>query len=537
MKRDEAGSMTRQPRLVHFGHASRDTVHRDQFGGKAAGLAEIAGLGVPVPPGFSLAVTLCEEYHQKGKVLPPDTVPLLKEGISSIEHATGLVFGSDRRPLLVSVRSGAPASMPGMMETVLNVGLSREVVRGLVLMTGNPRFAYDTYRRLIQNLGEVAGGVPPAVFQDTLTRVLTREGTSDPSSLDVRSLRGLCDEYEAAYARETGRSFPTTPIDQLTAATEAVLASSSSPRAEAYRKIAPIPGTRGTAITIQMMVFGNMGRRSGAGVAFSRNPWSGEPDVLVDFKFGAQGEEVVSGEAATAGQDVLAAVMPEVAQEVTAICRLLESHFHDMQDIEFTVQEGRVFILQTRAGKRAPLAALRIAVDMCREGLITPEDGIALLRDVDLQGVAIRRVSSPNPPITRGVAASGGAVSGRIVFSRRASRQYGEADPVILVRETANPDDIDGIQCSSGLLTLRGARTSHAAVVARQLGKVCVVNCTSLRIDQELRRVLIGETVIAEGEWVTLDGDAGAVYQGRVEIVQERPEDLLRVVRDWERGL
>lgn len=526
------------PRLLTFGCGLPDSVPAEEFGNKAANLATIATLGVKAPPGFCLGVSLCEEYFKSGKNLPPDLPDLLKVGISRLEKTTGLSFGNNRKPMLVSVRSGAPVSMPGVMETILNIGLSRESVRGLISFSGNPRFAWDSYRRLIQNFGEVICGHPSGLYRTALHAAMEREGVADEVELDALTLRELAYEYERIYSLTEGQKFPEQATEQIGMAVEAVIRSWESPRAEAFRRLNLIREVRGTAVTIQNMVFGNIGTRSGAGVAFTRNPWQGDSRILVDFKFGAQGEDVVSGDQSATTQDEFREALPDVYRELLDTAKKLEVFFKDMQDLEFTVQDGELFILQTRSGKRSPYAALKIAADLCHEGIISPQDVIWMLREVDIDAITIESVQTHDHPIGVGIPASGGVAAGEIAFSTpRAEEMESEGRDVILVRETPSPDDIPGIQASLALLTARGARTAHAAVVARQMGKVCVVGCEGLVLEESRRRCLISGQEFSEGSIITVDGNSGRIFRGEVEYSTDRPSRLIDMVREWERGL
>ncbi|HOT94621.1 MAG TPA: PEP/pyruvate-binding domain-containing protein [Methanoregulaceae archaeon] len=505
------------------------------FGNKAAVLSRMAEIGVPVPPGFALSVQICEEYFAEGRRLPRDVPDLLRQGISQLEEATGLVFGSARRPLLVSVRSGAPVSMPGIMETVLNVGLNRETVRGLISRTGNPRFAWDSYRRFLSQFGEVVRGIHPSEFREILREVMEQEDVPDESELATAGVREAADRFERLFA-ETGVTFPTDTMDQLLACTEAVIASWESPRAEAFRRLGLARDATGTAVVVQAMVFGNLGAASGAGVAFTRNPWNGARELTLDFRFGAQGEEVVSGDRSGQDQVTFARVMPEQYAALRSLGSLLEREFSDMLDLEFTIEEGRLFLLQCRAGKRTPLAALQIAVDLVREGLIDELEGARRLDGIDPDLIRIRRIRGTHSPVARGTPASGGVAVGTCAFSAERAEQDAVDGPVVLVRPTASPDDIGGIDAATGLLVARGGRTSHAAVVARELGVVCVVNCQDLQVDSLRHRCSFGETVVREGEVISIDGDTGDVFLGEVEVVEERPDDLLACIQDWPMG-
>jgi pyruvate,orthophosphate dikinase len=523
------------PRMAYFGPQTAGELPREEFGNKAANLARMAALGIPLPPGFSLGVSVCEEFHHQGGRLPADVPVLLGKGIALLENATGLKFGGRRRPLLVSVRSGAPVSMPGLMDTVLNVGLNRETVHGLILMSGNPRFAWDSYRRLMRAMGETVFGQDPRPYRALLERAMEKEGVPDEVELDSIAQRELASDLERLFFDIEGRRFPEDIFEQLGLAATAVIRSWKGPRAEAFRRLGMLKGVRGTAVTVQAMVFGNMGPRSGAGVAFTRDPSSGSNSILVDFKFGAQGEDVVSGEASSSAVP-LGDAMPEVLQELERIGRRLEMHFREMQDIEFTVQEGKLYILQSRTGKRAPLAALRIAVEMVREGAVTPAEGLAMLEGVDPGRISIRRVVSPEAPLAGGEPASTGVATGAVALSSERAVIMSRIGPVVLVLETATPDDLPGLTASAGILCTRGVRTSHAAVVARQMGKVCIVGCGGLEIDPQRRRFRLGEREMAEGDSLTLDGGTGNIYAGKVDVSEERPVELLATVAEWRKG-
>ncbi len=521
------------PRMVTFGYGLQAEITSEDFGNKAAYLARIAKFGVPVPAGFSLNISICEEYYRNGERLPRDVPDLLRQGIAFIERATGLTFGG-RKPLLVSVRSGAPVTMPGVMDTLLNVGLSRETLRRMIFLTGNPRFSWDCYRRLMESFGELVFSHNAGQYRSLLKDAMKREGVLDEVELESSSLKRLAWEYERIFLAG-GRKLPEDVYEQLELAAVAVLRSWMNPRAQAFRRMNLVRNVRGTAVTVQAMVYGNIGPRSGAGVAFTRNPWTGENELLLDFKFGAQGEDVVSGAQSAVTQKELLETMPQVDQELHVVGRKIESHFKDMQDIEFTVQEGKLYILQSRNGKRTPLAALRIAVELCQEGILTPQEALESLREVDIESISIQKVISHDSPLAAGISASSGVAFGRIAFTDEVAERFSVDGPVILVREMVTPDDIQGITICSGILTARGARTSHAAVVARQMGKVCIVNCTDLEIDILNHKCRLGGRELSEGDAITLDGNAGLVYldHGKVEVVHEKPLALINVVKSW----
>lgn len=524
-------------RVVFFGPGMRADIPPGDFGNKASGLGTMSSLGISIPPGFALNVSICEEYYKNGMKAPPFLPELLKEGISYLEHATGLQYGSERKPLLVSVRSGAQVSMPGIMDTILNVGLNIETVRGLIFLTGNPRFAWDSYRRLFENMVEIVFRQNPRHYQEILSEMMEQEEITDVVEMDSASLKRLASEYQRLFFISENSEFPGDVYKQLLVSSLAVLRSWTNPRAESFRRMNPEQNLRGTAITIQAMVFGNMGLNSGAGVAFTRNPWSGENEPVIDFKFGAQGEDVVSGNQSATTQNELKKSMPSVYEDLRQIGRTVESHFHDMQDMEFTVQEGKLYILQSRNGKRSPMSALRIAVEMWREGMITPDVALSHVEDLDLDAIKVHRLSTLDYPIAVGTSASGGVATGSVVFTAERAIKEAPSGRVILVRETASTDDIEGIRVASGLLAAKGARTSHAAVVARQMGKVCIVNCAGLEIDFSRHKCHMGGQVIREGDTISLDGNSGSVYTGVVSTTYEKPVELLDIVRTWKKSL
>jgi len=525
------------PRIVFIGPGTRTEIPPRDFGNKAAGLGTMSSLGIPIPPGFALNVSICEDYYKNGMKDPPYLPGLLHEGILHLEHATGLQYGSERKPLLVSVRSGAPASMPGIMDTILNVGLNHETIRGLIFLTGNPRFAWDSYRRLFENMAEIVFRQDPHQYRALLSKIMEAEGISDVVEMDSTNLKKLADEYQRLFFTNETSVFPEDVHKQLLISSIAVLRSWTNPRAESFRRMHGLKNLRGTAITIQAMVFGNMGLNSGAGVAFTRNPWSGENEPLIDFKFGAQGEDVVSGNQSATTQSELKKSMPSVYEDLMQIGRRLESHFQDMQDMEFTVQEGKLYILQTRNGKRSPLSAIRIAVDLWREGIVTPEIALSQVEGIDLGSIKVQCVSTLDYPIAAGTSASGGVATGSMVFTPERAIKEVLSGPVILVRETASPEDIEGIRVASGLLTAKGTRTSHAAVVARHMGKVCIVNCEGLEIDLAHNKCNLGGQVIREGDTISLDGNSGSVYTGVVGTTYEKPGELLDIVYSWKTSL
>lgn len=514
--------------LVGCGSAADSHLHPSgqTMGFKAWNLLRMAQMGLPVPPAFVLGTHYCTDPAARAQAASP---ALWQPGLNALEQAAGQVFGSVRCPLLVSVRSGAPVSMPGMMETLLNIGLCDATVPGVLRQTGNPRLVWDAYRRLVATYGEVVAGLPVDVF-DAATRALV--GTRDERDLDFADLRLLTQRFLAAYAQAAGQPFPQDPQLQLAGAIQAVLASWQSDKACVYRRMNQIADAIGTAVTVQRMVFGNAGGASGAGVGFTRDPATGEPALWVDFLFNAQGEDVVSGRRSAHGHGELVAVLPAVWGALQAAAQQLETTFGDMQDFEFTVQQGQLFMLQTRSGKRTPQAAARIALDMLDAKLIDQDIARERTAGLDRAALAQSRVVAPSgaplQPLARAATASSGVAVGEIALDEaRAVARHAASAAVVLVRRDAETSDLTALESAVGLLTQRGARTSHAAVVARQLGKVCLVGCGELQIDEDARSIQMGTTVLHEGDVLTLDGNNGCVYSGAAQTEVVYPEDLL----------
>lgn len=521
-----------EARMLEFGNRKVEYAPKEAFGDKGSILIAMSSMGIPVPPGFVLSISVCEDYFKNSRHIPEDLPGLLRKGIPFLESATGKVFGGSP-PLMVSVRSGAAVSMPGSMETLLNVGLSRDTVRSLIARTGNPNFAWDSYRRLIEGFGRIVFTQDPSLYQRLLNSAIEAAGVPEEKELDYMELRELAGDYERLFFEESGRPFPEDTYEQLELAVRAVLDSWMRPRAMKYREIHNIEGVRGTAVTVQAMVFGNMSMNSGAGIYFTRSPWTGENLPVVDFRFEAQGEEVVSGSRAGTSGIELKTALPDIYEELEGIGDKLEAHFKDVQDIEFTVEEGKLYILQSRDGKRSPMATLKIAVDLEKEGLISPDEALKKLEEIDLNSISVQKIRSDKPPLAKGDSASIGVAVGKIVFSSEKAKSYFSGEAVILVREIPSPDDLPGIHASAGLLTSRGARTAHAAVVARQMGKVCIVNCRELKLDQGGRKCSIGGKEFLEGDVISLDGASGEVYEGKVEVTFEKPIEMLEVVNVW----
>ncbi len=493
----------------------------EQIGFKAHNLARMAALGLPVPPAFVLGTRWCARQSELCS-------SMWRNGLNALERKTGLQFGDARRPLLLSVRSGAPVSMPGMMESLLNIGLCDTTLPGMVRLTGNPRLAWDSYRRLIASYGEIVRGISAEAF--AVDRASLPE--SDDSALDFAQLRKLAEAHLLTFRRECGKAFPQDPATQLAEAIVAVYASWHSPKACEYRKMRQIADRPGTAVTVQRMVFGNAGGISGAGVGFSRDPSSGAPAPWVDFMFDAQGEDVVSGRRNAAGQPELATVAPRVWAELVEAGNQLENAFGDMQDFEFTVEDGQLFLLQTRNGKRTPQAAARIALDLCESGVIDAREALRRTAGLDEAALAVTRLASddgrPDVPLAMANSASNGIATGEVALDEaHAKRRHDAGARVILVRRDAETADIAALDIAAGMLTRHGARTSHAAVVARSLGKVCLVGCESMHIDLEARRATFGGKAVAEGELLTIDGNTGQVHRGALRAIAEVPEGLL----------
>jgi pyruvate,orthophosphate dikinase len=504
-------------------------------GSKAANLIRMAEAGLPVPPAFVLPTAQCRAYLQQGRVLPADFAGRLAPAIKQLEKATGLTFGGGRRPLLVSVRSGAAVSMPGMMATILNVGLCEHTLPALLRMTGNPRHAWDSYRRLVQTYAEVVHDLPADPFERRLAERLQQEEVPAADELDAAALKELTREYLELFESQAGHPFPQEPLAQLTGATEAVFRSWQSPRAIEYRRLHSLNDLAGTAVTVQAMVYGNMGGTSGSGVAFSRNPTTGENLLYLDYLANAQGEDVVSGRYPLQDSSGLQQTMPELYRKLRQIGRQLEMLFHDAQDFEFTVQEGCLYLLQSRHAKRTPWAALRIACELVQQGLIDEATALKHLAGYDLDAIAnVRLASPPEPPLCAGVPASAGVAAGAIAFdSEAAARSAAVGQPALLLRVEIATTDITGLAAAAGVLTSRGGRTSHAAVVARQLNKVCIVGCRELDIDVERRACRLGDRSFHEGDLLTLDGQSGAVYAGQLDVLTEKPVQYLQEINRW----
>jgi len=508
----------------------------ETMGFKAYNLWRMEKIGMPVPQAFVLGTRFCQEYHRHSRKPPRGLQELLVSCMQHLERATGLGFGSPRKPLLVSVRSGAPVSMPGMLDTVLDIGLCDSTVSGLLRLTGNPRLVWDSYRRLVASFAEAVHGISGDRFETALAARIQEAGVASAAELDFQSLRTLTRDYLGLYEQRVGSPFPQAPREQLEAAAIAVWASWASDKATQYRRLNGLSDESGTAVTVQRMIYGNAGGTSGAGVGFTRDPASGESTLYLDFMFNAQGEDIVSGRRTAVDAERLSVALPSVFDEIRTAAQRLEKEFGDMQEFEFTVQDGKLYLLQTRTGKRASWAALRIAVDQVDEGLIDTEAALARLAPYDLDQIERARIvtEDANGVLCRGTPAGLGVAVGEIALDSERARGVAQAGrAAILVRDTAATEDIAGIAAAAGVLTAAGCRTSHAAVVARQLNKPCVVGCAELKVDLSRRRCALAGQWLNEGEIVSLDGQSGDVFVGPVTVDVEKPKDALARVARW----
>jgi len=509
---------------------------RDLLGGKGIGLAEMTQMGVPVPAGFTITTDACRAYMSKGKSLPDGVEHEIEEHLGTLQEKTGKRFGDTNDPLLVSVRSGAAVSMPGMMDSILNLGLNDDAVVGLARATGNERFANDSYRRLIQMYGEVVDGIDGHRFEQALSDLKKSRGASQDVDLSAHDLAGLIDTYRAVYLEETGRDFPQDPREQLARAVRAVFDSWDSPRAKVYRRTYDIPDELGTAVNVVQMVFGNKGDESGTGVAFTRDPSTGEPGLYGEFLANAQGEDVVAGIRTPEPLAHMEQKLPGAFAQLLDTMRRLEEHYRDMQDIEFTVEDNELYLLQTRSAKRTAAAAVKAAIDMADEGLISREDAVARIDPAQLDQL-LHPMIDPTADwevATKGLNASPGAACGAIVLDADTAEERGKAgESVILVRWETTPDDIHGLIQAAGILTAHGGMTSHAAVVARGMGKPCVAGCEGLSIDSDARTITVGDRTLSEGDVLTIDGGTGAVIVGEVPLVAPEVNDDLQRILEW----
>ena len=516
-----------EKKYVYFfgaGQTEGNTNMRELLGGKGANLAEMAGLGLPVPQGFTITTEACTRYYDDGKVVGEDIKAQVMEYIDKLEKSAGKKFGDIKNPLLVSVRSGARASMPGMMDTILNLGLNEEVVESLAEQTKNPRWAWDCYRRFIQMFSDVVMEVGKKYFEKLIDEMKEKKGVKLDVELTADDLKELAGLFKAEYKSKIGRDFPSDAKEQLFEAIKAVFRSWDNPRANIYRRDNDIPYSWGTAVNVQMMAFGNLNDESGTGVAFTRDPATGEKKLMGEFLMNAQGEDVVAGVRTPMPIAKMAEVMPDVFKQFQDICAKLEAHYRDMQDMEFTIENKKLVMLQTRNGKRTAKAALKIACDLVDEGMRTEKEAVLMIdpRNLDtllhpqFDTVALKKAQ----PIGRGLAASPGAACGKIVFTAADAKAWkGRGEKVVLVRLETSPEDIEGMKAAEGILTVRGGMTSHAAVVARGMGECCVSGCQEIAMDEENKRFVLSGKTFKEGDWLSIDGSTGNIYDGVIPTV------------------
>jgi pyruvate,orthophosphate dikinase len=520
--------------LFKEGSASQKSL----LGGKGANLSEMININLPVPPGLTITTEACTEFYNQGKNLSVDIVTQIEENLRLLEEETGKKFGDDINPLLVSVRSGAAVSMPGMMDTILNLGLTDIAVEGMASKTGNNRFAYDSYRRFIQMFGDVVLSIPKYKFDYALEDIKEKNNYKYDTELTIDDLKMLIQQFKKIYKNETKTEFPQEPQKQLLMAVEAVFRSWNNSRAITYRNLYDIPHSIGTAVNVQSMVFGNMGDTSGTGVAFTRNPSTGEKKVFGEFLMNAQGEDVVAGIRTPLTIDKLNEVMPNIYAQFIETANLLEQHYRDMQDIEFTIEQGKLYMLQTRSGKRTAEAALRVAVEMVGEGLISKEEAVMRIEPKSLDQLLHPRFDEDSlknaTSIATGLPASPGAATGKIYFNAEesvAAALKGEA--TILVRKETSPEDIEGMNTAKGILTSRGGMTSHAAVVARGMGKCCVAGCETVFVDEVKKTMVVNDLILTEGDYISLDGSTGNVYQGSIKTVEPAISGNFGKLMEW----
>ncbi len=510
--------------LFREGNASM----RELLGGKGANLAEMTNIGLPVPQGFTITTEACTQYYEDGRKISDEIKGQIMEYISKMEEITGKKFGDKENPLLVSVRSGARASMPGMMDTILNLGLNEDVVNVIAAKSGNPRWAWDCYRRFIQMFSDVVMGVGKKYFEKLIDSLKEQKGVTYDVELTAEDLHVLADQFKAEYKAQIGKDFPNDPKEQLFEAIEAVFRSWDNPRANVYRMDHDIPYSWGTAVNVQMMAFGNMGDTSGTGVAFTRNPATGEKGLMGEFLMNAQGEDVVAGVRTPMPIEKMKDILPAVYDEFLEVCHTLENHYRDMQDMEFTIEDKKLYMLQTRNGKRTAAAAIKIACDLMDEGMISEEEA---LMQIDAKSLDMLLHPQFDPaalgkavPIGKGIAASPGAAAGKVVFHAEDAVVHGKkGEKVVLVRLETSPEDIEGMKYSQGILTVRGGQTSHAAVVARGMGTCCVSGCGDIKMDEENKRFTLGGMTFREGDVISLDGSTGNIYGSLIPTVPADP--------------
>ena len=494
---------------------------RELLGGKGANLAEMTNIGLPVPQGFTISTEACTQYYEDGRKINDEIQAEIMEYVTKLEEITGKKFGDKENPLLVSVRSGARASMPGMMDTILNLGLNEDVVQVLAAKSGNPRWAWDCYRRFIQMYSDVVMEVGKKYFEALIDKMKEEKGVKQDVELTAEDLQNLAGQFKAEYKAKLGTDFPTDPKEQLMGAIKAVFRSWDNPRANVYRRENDIPYSWGTAVNVQSMAFGNMGDDCGTGVAFTRNPATGEKKLFGEFLTNAQGEDVVAGVRTPMPISEMAEKFPEAFAQFTKVCQILENHYHDMQDMEFTVENGKLYMLQTRNGKRTAPAALKIACDLVDEGMIDEKKAVAMIEprtlDTLLHPQFDTKALKAAQPIGKALAASPGAAAGKIVFSAEDAKEWAaRGEKVVLVRLETSPEDIEGMMAAQGILTVRGGMTSHAAVVARGMGTCCVSGCTDIAMDEENKQFTLAGKTFHEGDELSLDGSTGCIYDGLI---------------------
>ncbi|MBU3159130.1 pyruvate, phosphate dikinase [Clostridium frigoris] len=528
--------MEKKKYVYHFSEGNISM--KNLLGGKGANLADMTSLGIPVPKGFTVTTEACNKYYEDGKVITPEVISEIYVKMTELENLTGKKFGSLENPLLVSVRSGARASMPGMMDTILNLGLNDKTVEVMAKLTNNPRFAYDSYRRFIQMFADVVMDVEKRNFENMMDKIKEEKGVKFDTELDANDLKKLVIQFKEFYKEEKGVEFPSDPKIQLIEAISAVFRSWDNPRANVYRRLNDIPGDWGTAVSVQEMVFGNKGETSGTGVAFSRNPSTGEKGIFAEYLMNAQGEDVVAGIRTPKDISQLAKDMPKVYEQFMTIVNTLEKHNKDMQDMEFTIEDKKLFFLQTRSGKRTAQAALKIAVELVEEGMLTKKEALMKVDPKQLDTllhpnfdiVALKEATI----IAKGLPASPGAACGKVYFTAEEAKIRHEAgESVILVRLETSPEDIEGMVAAEGILTVRGGMTSHAAVVARGMGTCCVAGCSELKVNEESKSFQIGQTVYHEGDFISMDGSTGNVYAGVIKTVEPEINGYFEIFMGW----
>ena len=511
---------------------------RELLGGKGANLAEMTNIGLPVPQGFTITTEACTQYYEDGREINPEIMAEINEYIVKMEGITGKKFGDKKNPLLVSVRSGARASMPGMMDTILNLGLNEEVVNTISEMSGNPRWAWDCYRRFIQMYSDVVMEVGKKYFEQLIDAMKKEKGVTQDVELDADDLKKLAMQFKDEYKAKIGEDFPSDPKDQLMGAIKAVFRSWDNPRANVYRRDNDIPYSWGTAVNVQSMAFGNMGDDCGTGVAFTRDPATGAKGLFGEFLTNAQGEDVVAGVRTPMHITEMEQKFPEAFAEFKNVCKTLEDHYRDMQDMEFTVEHGKLYMLQTRNGKRTAQAALQIACDLVDEGMRTEEEAVAMIdpRNLDtllhpqFDAAALKAAT----PLGKGLGASPGAACGKIVFTAEDAEEWNErGEKVVLVRLETSPEDITGMKASQGILTVRGGMTSHAAVVARGMGTCCVSGCTAIDMDEENKKFTLAGKEFHEGDYISIDGSTGNIYEGIIPTVDATIAGTFGRIMGW----